>query len=184
MVAARCSTCQSGKNVPWNWWENCQHEKYVTITEVTVTRPRYEDEVVDGKPTGRKFVTGEEKVVEFVPVPNWKEVAVSPRINQGRGYQRNRRKGAIMPEELLQDPKYRALWPTASGFVCQYRGCFEQEGLLNYEDVGVFHDRREAQLVYFDKEGKTLEYDNQQDPDSQGKRLNMLNAAPIGVGTA
>lgn len=177
MIASRCPTCQAGKNVPWNWWESCPHDRYFTAIPKETVKPTYEDELdPDGQPTGRKRIVGQETVVEWVPMPNWKEVAVAPRINQGRGYHRNRSKGAIMPEEFVK--LYPTLWPNATGFVCQYRGCFEQDGLVTYE-TGVFHDKREAQLVWYDQEGKVLEYNNESDPDSARKRNEMLSRAPI-----
>jgi hypothetical protein len=174
MIAARCSICQSGKNVPWNWWQTCPHDKYVTVRPVETVRPLYEEEKdTEGHPTGRKVITGTEKLVEWVPMPNWKEVALSPRLNQGRGYHRNRRRGSILPEELITET-----WPGGGKPVCQFRGCYETEGLVEYR-TGVFHSEREAQLVWYDQEGKVLEYNNEVDPESQAKRGQMLAGAHI-----
>lgn len=174
MIAARCSVCQAEKNAPRDWWKRCTHDKYVTAQERPTTRPKYSDELDgEGQPTGRKILTGTETVVEWVPMPNWKEVALTPRINQGRGYQRNRGKGSIMPEELITEQ-----WPSGGKPVCQYRGCFNTENLQEYSS-GVFCSKVEAQLVWFDQEGKTFEYLNEADVDSLRKRHSQLEGTPV-----
>ena len=137
MLRPVCKTCQSGANVAKDWYVNCEHEPYVgTRTIKTVTR-RYED----GQDGERIVVGTDEQTVER-PFPNLVKVSAAVIINSGLGVEKGRLKGYILPSELRCEA-----YPDGIADFCEFRDCFQQEGLVQYEH-GRFCREGEAIAAY------------------------------------
>ena len=130
-------TCQSGAEVAWNWYEDCPHDPYVGVRQNRFEVPIYSEPHEDGS---RTIMEMEERVT-WEPFPNFAEAVVDRRVNSGRGVERARRKGWILPEEL-RSPAY----PNGIAPMCQFRSCRWQDGLVNYRN-GTYCREMEARLV-------------------------------------
>lgn len=176
MLRPICEVCASNTDAAARgWWNDCPHEPYVGTRTETVTTREYED-VKDGagKPTGERIVKGTvEKSIEK-PWPNLVSVSVGVRINSGNGVEKKRvRFGYILPEELRCDA-----YPEGIDPFCQFRECYEQEGLKEYRH-GLFCREQEAALVYQDESGKTREIYN--DDRMKDEWADVLSKVRIGA---
>lgn len=124
-----------------DWWTSCNHDPYVGVGERRLKTPVYSEPREDGS----VVVEGMEETVSWVPRPNWIEVTVSMKVNSGRGVERQRLRGAILPEEL-RSPAF----PFGIARMCEFRGCYWQHGLMDTR-YGVFCKEIEAKRVAQDQ---------------------------------
>lgn len=178
MLDPRCRICQNAENVARDWYRSCPHDPYVTIVPIKEPRPVLEDEVVDGKPTGRKKVTGMEDFISYHPRPNTRGISLTNGSNSGNGVEWARRKGFILPSEL-RSPTY----PDGIAETCQFHDCKAQTGLKRYGAWGTYCRETEARLVWHYESGKTLEVGEWNDEAIQ-RREEQLAEAPVGQGVA
>jgi hypothetical protein len=97
------------------WWEACEalgHDPYFMTRKWETKEDILEPEVKDGKPTGRLLKTGEAIIPHESRLPNLSQVAVSTRINNG--------KGAI---DAIGQKGFRRLRDAGYEEVCQFRNC-------------------------------------------------------------
>lgn len=135
--------CQRDTDNAVGWWDLCEsrgHNPYFTVHERPVPTPIIEvDEV-----TGEKAIVGEKKVLVEETWPNIAQVALSERINSGRGVQNAiNRKGF----KMLSDFGYEE--------VCQFRNCQKPVGVKTV--YGDYCSEEHARLIAADVEGVTLE---------------------------
>ena len=172
MLRPICNICQGGDNVPRDWYLACDHDPYVTLVEISRKVPRYEDVPgEDGEPTGTRRVVGTDTLVDYEPRPNLTDVTLSTRVNSGKGVEMARRKGFILPEELVS-PSF----PGGIAPMCQFRGCTWQKDLRTYK-WGTFCREDEARLVGTDEKGMTLEIGF--DSNSSEKRRTQLDSVAV-----
>jgi hypothetical protein len=157
-VGLRCITmvrpicidgCQDGVDVPLDWYLECPHDPYVGKKQSINQVPIYSEPLEDGSVT---LVEMQDRI-SWETWPHFVEVALDIQVNSGRGVERSRRKGRILPEEL-RSPVY----PNGIAPMCQFRGCRWQHGLKEYK-WGVFCREIEARAigaVARDSEGKLV----------------------------
>jgi hypothetical protein len=174
MLRPICRVCENKDNVARDWWRTCTHDPYVTMVPHPEILRDWEDEIVNGVPTGRRLVVpgSERQVISYEPRPNHTNRSVNGRSNGGYGLAAARWKGCIFPEEL-RSPHY----PNGIANTCEFHDCRSQTGLKDYQ-TGRYCRREEAALVYFDETGTTLEV-GIFDQHSAGKRAGQLLGAPV-----
>jgi hypothetical protein len=157
-VGLRCITmlrpicrdgCQDGIDVPADWYNDCPHDPYVGRRQKITQVPIYSDPLPDGSVTLKEM----QDRITWETWPHFVEVALNMAVNSGRGVDRGRRKGYILPEEL-RSPVY----PNGIAPMCQFRSCRAQEGLKEYR-WGTFCREIEARMVgaqEVDSEGKLV----------------------------
>jgi len=155
--------CQDPTKVHPNWRETCPHDPYFRDVERKEIRTKYEDELVDGKPTGRRLVTGTETVVWHERIPNLVQAALSVRINNGMGPTWHLERDSIKPEDHPNDPHKP---------FCEYRDCFSQD-LKYHTPHGNYCSEMQAKIVMADELEKRLEIVNPQ------KRREQLAAISV-----
>lgn len=172
MSDPRCKECQHAPNAGIDWYKDCPHDPYVTLVPRKEQEPVMEDEMVDGKPTGRKQVTGVREFISYRAIPNTRQIGLGMRSNSGRGVEFARRKGFIFLAEI-RSPHF----PDGVAETCQFHDCKWQQGLFETK-VGTFCRQEEAQLVWFDETGTTFEVGEWSD-DARQNRINQLQTAQI-----
>ena len=165
--------CQDGAEVPRDWYDSCEHDPYVGKREKRTQVPLYSEPHEDGSVT----IQGMEERASWEPFPNFAEITVSTRVNSGLGVDKARRKGFILPEELRSP-----IFPHGIAPMCQFKGCYWQEGLRDYR-FGTFCREIEARVIGFDESDSdgnplfgALEVWN------EGKRQKQLDAVTIAKG--
>jgi hypothetical protein len=178
MLRPICDLCQEGDNVPRDWVLRCDHDPYISYREQTWLVPEYEDEVVDGQPTGNRVVTGRVERSRTVPQPNWVMVSMTKRINGGQGDKRGFYRGFIRPSNLRNE-----LFPEGIAECCEWGNCMWQQDLVEYEELGFYCREYEAKLAYVDEHGVGMGKHNFEigwaDPLSQQLRQDQLAAVPL-----
>ena len=128
--------CQEGEVSP-DWYLACEHDPYVGVREKRVEVPIYSEPLDDGS----VIVERMEERVSWEVWPNFAEAVVDLRVNSGRGVEKARGKGWILPQEL-RSPAY----PNGIAEMCQFRGCRWQNGLVNYRN-GTYCREVEARMI-------------------------------------
>lgn len=140
MLRPICKTCEDAvggsKFLPPGWQNNCEHDPYISYVEVPQQVPVYEDQ-----DDGSKKLVRTETIVTTVGRPNWVAVMQAKGHNSGRGPDMALRKGFIYPQQLRSP-----LFPDGISRRCQFRECYEGEGLTKYNS-GWFCREVEAKLV-------------------------------------
>ena len=129
--------CQDGADVAPDWYLECPHDPYIGIREKRTQVPIYSKPLEDGS----RVLERMEERVTWETWPNFSEAMLTMRVNSGKGVERARRRGWILPEEV-RSPAY----PNGIAPMCQFRSCQWQEGLRNYK-WGTFCREIEARMV-------------------------------------
>ena len=147
------------------WWVKCEergHDPYYRIEQTIKTRPLIEE--VDGK----KLVVGQEQTVIERKRLNAASVALTTRVNSGRGPTlKHDRFGFKFLQELGYDP------------VCEFRNC--ELPVKVKSRYGFFCGDRHARLVGADVEVIVLEA-NPNRRGSWNSELNKLDISPFASG--
>ena len=152
MLAPRCDVCDEGINTPKGWAETCEHEPFVTLVPIERRQTLYEDVIgKDGKPTGTKRATGQETLVDYVVRPNWVSITLSRGVNSGRGVEKAKRKGFIMPEDVRCEAYPNGIKPR-----CEFSGCFAED-IKPYKNGNYCRELEAAYVYLAEGEGRTWE---------------------------
>lgn len=135
--------CQDRLDVAYEWWKDCPHDPYYTDIVRVERTPVFQNEE-DGSRTVIDYT--ERHIPERKP--NLSQVALSIRQNSGRGIEKARRHGWILPEEHPSDP----LAP-----FCQFSGCWSQDLTVKTPIYGDYCTELQAKAVAMDQNGKTVE---------------------------
>lgn len=129
--------CQDGAEVPRDWYLSCPHDPYVGRKQHMVEVPIYSEPAEDGTVTLEEV----QQRLKWEVWPNFVQPVLSVMVNSGRGVEKGRAKGYIMPEEL-RSPAF----PNGIAPFCQFRNCFWQHGLTEYKS-GIYCSEMEAKRV-------------------------------------
>ena len=183
MLRPICRSCQGADNAGRDWYQNCKHEPYVTITERKEDVPEMVDEMVDGEPTGRRIISKITQAVSYHPRPNIVGIELSMGSNSGMGPSIARAKGYIFPSQLRS--RY---FPNGIADTCEFVDCRKQTDLKVYETqtengmtvVGRFCRKEEAQLVWYHSyaNGGVIEV-GEWSPEARQNRTRMLAEAQV-----
>lgn len=130
MADPHCDICQV-PNHPINWAFNCEHNPYVTEREVPVREPIIEV----NEETGEKLITGEKTKLVLEESPNFTQIPMGKRYDNGNAFRIARELGMKMPEELGFAP------------FCQYRDCWSQDLKVKTAMYGSYCSEAHAKLV-------------------------------------
>ena len=171
MLRPICSTCEDAvggaKFLPSGWWNDCEHDPYISYVEVPQQVPVYED-----TDDGAKKLIRTETIVSTVGRPNWTSVTQAKGFNSGKGPEMALRKGFIYPQQLRSP-----LFPEGISRRCQFRECYEGEGLKKYNS-GWFCRELEAKLVRSSDTSKVMEV-GVFSADSDAKREQQLEEIKV-----
>jgi hypothetical protein len=159
------------------WWEACEaagHDPYFMTRKWETKEDILEPEVKDGKPTGRLLKTGEAIIPHESRLPNLAQVAVSIRINNGRG--------AL---DAVNQKGFRSL--KAAGFedVCEFRNCQKPKTAIGTSrQYGGYCSKEHLQLIAADAESIMLTQGSLLPVDAkraQQKRAAQLREISVGT---
>ena len=158
------------------WWEACEaagHDPYFQTRKWETTEDILEPEVKDGKPTGRLLKTGEAIIPHQSKLPNLAQVAISTRINNGRG---------VLDKKALG---FRSLKEAGYEEVCEFRNCQKPRAPIGTSrQYGGYCSKEHLQLIAADAEsimltqGSVLPVDAKR---AQQKRAHQLREISIGT---
>lgn len=139
MLRPLCGQCEDAvggsKYLPHGWWNDCEHDPYISYVEKPVTRP-----VTEEQEDGSKKLTGTETTLVPEARPNWVSITHAGGMNKGRGVDKGLRRGYIYPQQLKSE-----LFPDGIKRRCQFRECYSED-LTQYRN-GWFCREDEAKLV-------------------------------------
>ena len=134
---------------------------------ITASKPIYED-----LENGAKKLVGQDTILEMRPRPNWVAVSQAKAHDYGRGPVKALSRGFIYPQQLRSP-----LFPEGISRRCQFRDCYEGEGLRKYNS-GWFCREVEAKLVRSSDRGIVLEVGfNRDSGEKRAKQLEDIQVA-------
>ena len=144
--------CQTAEG---EWWVDCAergHDPYFRTQKWYTTEDKLEPELdADGNETGRLLKTGEVIIPHELRQPNIAQVAISIRINSGRGAQRK-----------IERHGFKRLSEVGYAEVCQFRNCQKLTvPKFTSRKYGAFCSADHQNLSVADAETIMLNYVNQ-----------------------
>ncbi len=153
MLFPRCEVCQAPENVRPRWWETCEHSPYQTHSERPETTP-----TLDTLDDGTVVKTGEQTRIVYETGWNLVQIKLSERVNSGRGIERARAKGMLLPEEKGLSP------------FCQYFDCWSQD--IRYRTAhGDYCNERQAKEIALEEIGEAREVHDERKAAEQLARI-------------
>lgn len=174
MLRPVCRTCEEAaggkKYLPPLWFEECEHDPYISYAEKMVPQPVMEP--VDPKnPNGPQRIVRVEQIVTIDPKPNWTSTTIGGGVNKGRGLHKALWKGFIYPQQLRSP-----LFPSGIKRRCQFRDCLAED-VKRYSN-GWFCREIEAKLVKLSDSEETFQVNfDARSEKLQKTQLDKVNVA-------